>query len=54
MDISLNHSDDSCRCCQKNGNLISIFEEAIDDMEINKVLTEIVPVQITKNDGKGK
>jgi hypothetical protein len=52
MDVSLNQTDDTCRCCLKNGNLISIFDETIEDIEIFKMLLEIVPVQISRNDGK--
>jgi hypothetical protein len=52
MDVSLNQTDDTCRCCLKSGNLISIFEETIEDIEIFKMLLEIVPVQISRNDGK--
>lgn len=51
MDVSLAHSDDLCRCCQKNGNLMSIFEETIDEIEIYKMLVDIAPIQISKNDG---
>lgn len=52
MDVSLNHTDDNCRCCLKNDNLISIFEETIEDIEIFRMLIEIVPVQISRSDGK--
>lgn len=54
MDVSLNQTDDTCRCCLKSGNLISIFEETIEDIEIFKMLIEIVPVQISRNDGKNE
>lgn len=52
MDVALSHCDDTCRCCMKGGNLISLFEETIEDIEIYKILIEIVPVQISRNDGE--
>jgi hypothetical protein len=54
MDVALSHCDDTCRCCMKGGNLISLFEETIEDIEIFKILAEIVPVQISRNDGMKK
>lgn len=52
MDVSLNQTDDTCRCCLKNGHLISLFDETIfEEVEIYKAVTQIVPITINKNDG---
>lgn len=52
MDVSLNQTDDTCRCCLKNGHLISLFDEIIfEELEIYKAVTQIVPININKNDG---
>lgn len=52
MDVSLNQTDDTCRCCLKNGHLISLFDETIfEELEIFKAVTQIVPININRNDG---
>ncbi|XP_070490308.1 zinc finger protein Paris-like [Chironomus tepperi] len=52
MDVSLNQTDDTCRCCLKNGHLISLFDETIfEEVEIYKAVTQIVPITINRHDG---
>jgi hypothetical protein len=51
MDISLNQTGELCRCCSKSSNLISLFDELIDEVEIFKILMQLVPINLFKNDG---